>query len=75
MVGQSHGKATPPVSNSQSSNVRAPYAQPVLDASKLHAAKRITPVDERIASVRERRLQQQQVHGMIEIGMNFVWYA
>ncbi|CAK8672713.1 unnamed protein product [Clavelina lepadiformis] len=41
-------------------SLRAPYAQPVLDASKVQKPK--TSVDERIASVRERRLQQQQMH-------------
>ncbi|XP_076820630.1 uncharacterized protein LOC143465962 isoform X7 [Clavelina lepadiformis] len=44
-------------------SLRAPYAQPVLDASKVQKPK--TSVDERIASVRERRLQQQQMHGSI----------
>ena len=55
-----------PSLNSQSPSLKAPYAQPVLDASKLQGVKRITnSVDERIASVRERRLQKQQVHGKL----------
>lgn len=50
--------------NTQSSSLKAPYAQPVLDASKLLTAKRVSnSVDDRIASVRERRLQKQQVQG------------
>lgn len=43
--------------------MRAPYAQPVLDASKLGATKR-SSVDERIALVRERRLLHQQAIGI-----------
>jgi len=41
--------------------LKAPYAQPVLDASKLSSKK--SSIDERIAAVRERRLQQQQLQG------------
>nr|CAB3263632.1 ensconsin-like [Phallusia mammillata] len=43
----------------KSHSLRAPYAQPVLDASKLTGTKR-SSVDERIALVRERRLHHQQ---------------
>ncbi|XP_077973002.1 uncharacterized protein LOC120337443 isoform X3 [Styela clava] len=46
--------------------LRAPYAQPVLDASKLNTsgggegAKKSSSIEERLASARERRMQQQK---------------
>merc|ERR1712212_250238 len=72
-----HQTNSTPTKKVPAQGLQAPYAQPVLDGSKVAANERRskqraerTSVDEKIQMVQERRKQQQALHGSFILSWN-----